>query len=383
MRGEVLVLPATRLTWPLVAYLLLAGVNAARGVVAEYPTKHLLMELLPILIVGTALFVGNMFERRYLWPIVAGLVAIAYASAGLGFVAFKEIQTHMAGVYFAPVPGMVALILFNLALRSKPLTTALAWLALSMPLFLHQFLSFGRGMWLGNLGGIIASILIFSMRRGSRSGWRRSGVILGVLVGVGIVGVVGLTVVYGRMDILLEAGTRFLSIGQTELKEESRANIERLMEYALVVSDIVKTPWFGRGLGYTFKLTSFLETTKPQYWVHENYLLVWLKQGILGLIVFVWMLWSAFRLSAVEARRATELGAASWLSGTAASTVLIAVFALTDFPFDNVEPMFLVALLWGGAMALARDGYVGLRWGPRDPSRDPDPVPESAATSQC
>jgi O-antigen ligase len=274
---------------------------------------------------------------------------------------------------------MVALILFNLALRSRNLAQGLGWLALAMPLFLHQFLSFGRGMWLGNISGVIASILIFSWRGrsgiGPKGAWKRSLVLVSVLVGVGISGAVALAVLYGNTDILLEAGTRFTSIGQTELHEESRANVARLMEYGIVLTHIQKQPWFGHGLGYSFRIPNIFEKLEPQYWVHENYLLVWLKQGLLGLLLFVWMLWSAARLGIHHARRRADPIEASWLAAAGAGTILISVFALTDFPFDSVEPMFLVALLWGGAMALTRDGFFRFRWRPEDPAPEPDPAP--------
>jgi len=366
-------MPFTTLTWPLVAYLFLSLVNVARGIVAGYPGKFILLELFPILQLGTAFLFANVFDaRRDLKTVVFLLAVIAYGSAAYGYETFAELGTHITGVYFEVIPGMAALLFVNLALRSKSLSTSFVWLVLSLPLFLHQFLSFGRGIWLGNLAGFVSSILIFAVGRG-RAAWVRGGLILGTFVAAGLLGAFVLAVVYGRSDILLEAGTRFASIGKTELKVDSRANVSRLIEYVHVAGDIRKAPWFGHGLGYAFYVHSRLitEITRLQYWVHENYLLVWLKQGLIGLATFIVMLASAFWMGVRSSRRHQEPEEAAWLAASSAATALMTVFALTDFPFDTVQPMFVVSLFWGGTMAITNRGFLRIRWSNRVPALEP------------
>ena len=70
-----------------------------------------------------------------------------------------------AGVFFTPVPGIIAMLPLNHALRSRNPTTAFAWTLASLVLFLHQFLSFTRGYWLGCMAGILASLLIYLIGR--------------------------------------------------------------------------------------------------------------------------------------------------------------------------------------------------------------------------
>jgi hypothetical protein len=38
------------------------------------------------------------------------------------------------------------------------------------------------------------------------------------------------------------------------------------------------------------------------------------------------------------------------------------VYSATDFPFDSVQSMFLLAMFWGVSMALARHGFWRIRW---------------------
>jgi hypothetical protein len=366
-RGEVFSLALTDLTWPLAIYVLLSAANAGRGLMAGYPTKHIFIELLPVLELGSALLLANAFvPRRDLRVALIVLLGVAYTSAARGYHVFSIIHTHTAGVFFQPIPGIVALLLVNLALRAKSLEATLGWIALSLPLFLHQFLSFGRGIWLGNLVGLLASILIFAVGREGGARWVRSGLVLGTILGVGMLGAVALSVLYGQVDILLDAGARFLSIGGTKLTPETRSNVTRLLEYATVAEHIQRSPWVGHGLGYTFFVDKPLYgKAAAQWWVHQNYLLVWLKQGVIGLVLFLVMLWTALRFSIREARRREDPWESGWFAATAVSTIFLAVFSLSDFPFDGAEAMFLLALFWGGSMAMARVGLLRFAWSSR------------------
>lgn len=357
-------LPRTQLTTALGAYLLWSLASAGHGLVAGYSRKALLLELFPILAIGSSFLVANILDsRRDLKAIIVTVTVIAYGSAAFGFYSFEKIRTHLSGVYFAVGPGIVAVLLFNLALRARTLLQSLGWLALSLPLFLHQFLSFGRGMWLGNLTAMVVSIVAFAVRREAWGAWKRTGTLLGVLLGTGILGSIALALLYGQQDILMEAGTRFASIGDTKPKVETLAIIARFVEYATVVPLILQQPWFGHGLGFEFFVaTPATGDSVIQYWVHENYLLVWLKQGAVGLGLFVWMLWSAFWMSARHSRRLSDPNESAWLAATAAGTAYLTVYSATDFPFDSVQPMFLGALFWGVSMGLARTGFLRIVW---------------------
>ena len=118
-----------------------------------------------------------------------GLAAIGYGASARGFYDFAVTQhAHTKNSYTLAVPGMVALLFVNLALRSRTRLAVLGWSALSLPLFFEQFITFGRGLWTGCLAGIAVSAVIFggfgpgsseSSRwrsfSGKRSCWSRRG----------------------------------------------------------------------------------------------------------------------------------------------------------------------------------------------------------------
>jgi O-antigen ligase len=363
-RGESLALPRTSLTWPLVIYTLLSTANTVRGVIYGFAIKDILIEYAPVLSLASAFLVGNALQpKRDLGLVIFALLGTSIGSASLGYYVFSIIRTHTAGIYFHPLPGVVALLFINLALRSKKLEVAVMWTVLSLPLLLHQFLSFRRGLWLGLLAGFLSSVLIYTRGADSRIRWKRTGVLFGSVIGAGVLGAVALAVIYGQFDIIEQAAGRFASIGGTEVTRENMSNVTRLVEYATAAGRIQESPWIGHGIGYSFIVHNVVNWRKEvQWWVHENYILVWLKQGLIGLVVFLWMLWRAFWLGARNATRREDPWESSWLASTAAATAFFAAFSLSDYPFDLEEATFLVALFWGGAMAITREGFVQFRW---------------------
>ena len=137
----------------------------------------------------------------------------------------------------------------------------------------------------------------------------------------------------------------------------------RLAEYADAIDHASRAPWLGHGLGYTFLTREPIGFTVMEQWfVHQNYLLVWLKQGLLGLALFVWMLWAAARLGWRGARHHEDPWESSWCAAAAAATIFLMTLSLSNFHLDEVNPTFSLALLWGGTMALENRGTLRLRW---------------------
>jgi hypothetical protein len=364
MRGRLAAFPGTRLGWALLSYVLLSVANFGRGALSGHAPKFLFLDILPVLAVGTSFLVANAFDpKRDLRPLVVALTGLAYGSAAIGFWIFAVIHTRTAGVYFNATPAFVALLLMNLALRARTTRTAVLWVGLALPLFLHQFLSFRRGLWIGCLVGLFTTALIFAVGRGRR--WARVGLVFGGLLGIGALGAVSLGLIYGQTDLLQLSAERFATIGETELRLETRANVARLLETATMLDLIQQSPWVGYGLGYTFILRNWLWGLRPpQWWADENYLLIWIKQGAIGLALYLWILWAAFRMGVRQARSRDEPWESSWFATLAAVMAFMAVFSLSDWPFGQVNPVFLLALLFGGSMAMASEGRLRLRWSP-------------------
>lgn len=355
------------LTLPLVAFMVWSLASAARGVLAGHSLRYLGLELIAILGLGAALVVANAFEeRRDLRLAMVALIVIGFATAANGFRKSSVGEFHSANTYTVALPGIIALVLVNLALRAPSRVRAMAFTVLSLPLFLHQLVTFGRGLWTGNFAGLAFSFLVFAgWGRGSGTRWRRCGLVLLTVAGLGLLGAAQLAVLLRDRDLLQYAGSRLASSTSTKVSYETRSNLTRLWEYATVIGRIKASPWVGHGLGYTLPVkVPFTHKTIDQWYVHQSYLMIWMKQGLVGLLLFVWTLWSAAAMGAREARRHSEPWVSAWFAAAGAGTVFQAVFAMTNFPFAMVNEVFLLALLWGGSMAMTRRGFLNLRWSP-------------------
>jgi O-antigen ligase len=350
-----------------VLFLVVSVLNAARGLLAGYSPRYWGLELIALLAVESAILVANVFNpERDLRLAMVGIIGVGFAAAIRGFAAFMVERSHTVATYTVAVPGIVGLLLVNLGLRARTRGGAFVWVVLSMPLFVHQLITFGRGLWTGCFAGLAVSLLIFGgIGRGSGARWGRAGLVVAILIGLGLVGALQAAVIFGQSDLLTEAGTRLTSITSTKSGLETRSNMIRLWEYGTVINLIKRAPWFGYGIGFTFLgKEPFSGKIFYQWGVHQNFLLVWLKQGLVGLILFVWMLSAAVALGVREARRRADPWESAWFASIAVSTVFLAVFSLSNYPFAVVNETFLLALLWGGGMAMTRTGFIDFRWSP-------------------
>jgi len=252
----------------------------------------------------------------------------------------------------------------NLALRSRGARTAFAWCILAVSLLVHQFVTFTRGIWLGCIAGLLVCALIY-LWRGSQGGYRfrRLGLVYGSLIGLGLAGAVTLGLVLGQTDFLELAGSRFGSIGGTEFTHQNASKVVRFAEYDAVISHIAVAPWLGHGLGYTFRFREPIGFTILEQWYsHQIYLFVWLKQGLVGLLALLWLLFTAVRMGVRGARHHDGQWESAWMATSAAATILVAVMDLSNFQLAFSHVTFSLALLWGGTIALSGEGFIRFRW---------------------
>src|SRR5262245_54181281 len=204
---RLLSIPWSGLTKAVTVFLLWSFGNFARGLMVGHPPKSAITELLGVLALGSTLMVANLFDpKRHMMLAFGGLLLTAFGSAAIGFYVFSILHVRTAGIYFTSFPGIMGLFLLNLALRSKKITTAMAWMGLSLPLFLHQFVSYRRALWMGCLISSVVTILLYTgVGRGSGPRWRRAGTIFLTVIGLGVVDATTMAILYGQEDILTQA----------------------------------------------------------------------------------------------------------------------------------------------------------------------------------
>jgi hypothetical protein len=98
-----------------------------------------------------------------------------------------------------------------------------------------------------------------------------------------------------------------------------------------------------------------------QYFVHENYLWVWLKQGIIGLGVFIWML-IGFLRTGIAGRSLPDLEEQAWCMGSASIVVWVMIYMFMHMPLAETNTGLPFTLAMGATMGYASQGRIALRW---------------------
>ena len=141
-------------------------------------------------------------------------------------------------------------------------------------------ITFSRGYWVASFMAI--GIAFLWMPGEVR---RRLLIIGGIACGLGILAV-GLFTGPVIFDLATVLGERFLSILSASVDISLR---NRLVESEAALEDIMMSPLWGYGFGYYYSYHPLIPSLLPTWYVHNVYLYIWLKLGLLGLVTFlVW-----------------------------------------------------------------------------------------------
>src|SRR5262245_42741701 len=105
----------------------------------------------------------------------------------------------------------------------------------------------------------------------------------------------------------------------------------------------------------------FRGLTTRQPYIHQTYLWLWLKQGLIGLVIYLALLVQAIR-TAVAGARSSDRDAAAWGQAAAGATIYLAVVNMTTYHLAQVNSTIALAMLWGFTLALSRPPHWRLAW---------------------
>lgn len=298
-----------------------------------FPVKELCMrrprgaQNLLLLIGWFALFVSvrNLFtfraglaEATQLWQIISGRVAL------------NEVLLMM------PALGTLGMLLYARRWRQR-LWLIGAFLLLTAGLVLTQ----SRGYWVAFAAGVLALFILVDGRR------KLHILALGFL-GMGSFLLVGFFLFHDFLLLILTGLlNRLTSLGSAFTSDLSLIN--RFYESAAVWKQIKLNPILGYGIGAEYRVFDLiLDTTPTKTFIHNGYLGMWFKYGLvgLGLLLFFWgrIIGLAIRLFRMETAPLFLR-----LIGLMAATSLIgeALVANTSTPFQISDATLMIALLGG------------------------------------
>lgn len=139
-----------------------------------------------------------------------------------------------------------------------------------------------------------------------------------------------------------------------ELDVSGISNLYRLMEWKESLKRIKEKPILGYGFGY--RLTFFDLFTKRRvstWFVHQNYLLMALKIGLLGLISFVWVSLVFLKKGICALRNIKDPYDKGTILGFATNYLQLMIVALTNYVYANINHVPYIAFAMGAVMFLS------------------------------
>lgn len=277
--------------------------------------------------------------------VVPSLITMARYLAGQGSVAaYSGGAIRVFGTFFYPVIALVwacCLLQTESGHRARLVLWAAAILAASA-----VFFTFQRTAWLALLAGV-AAVLAFATPR------QRRRVALGSIVAMVamllLVSVVNASSAH-RVSSPLAAGINRLD---SVLNNDDVSRRHREAEFSYVISRIERHPVLGTGLGtsVTFYSPMYSSTTNrmggyyTNTYIHNSYLFLLLKVGLVGTLPFLAVIGSTLARAARSARDVDPLTRTIAL-GTVASLVMLLLLAASGPHLTTPEAVpFLAALI--------------------------------------
>jgi O-antigen ligase len=192
-------------------------------------------------------------------------------------------------------------------------------------------------MVIGLLLGILAAVLAVRQRRG--------------LVTLSVATTVTLLVALAGTGVGGEVGKRIRSIGDLEGTAKSSSVADREYENQLAVDAIINDPIEGIGLGtsYGAATTDVSGNVVPRKWIHNQYLELWLRTGLAGLLSWLVVLGTSLAYATRWCRR--NGNEPPWLGAGV-------VCAVVAFAASSVAGIYVLsvpsAVAFVGVIALAR-----------------------------
>lgn len=287
-----------------------------------------------------------------------GLVAIGLVHTGFGLTMLQIYHRRLGGIYFTTVTGMVAVGLWTVALLAPTRKIRVLCLLGMIPMLAHLLFSFTRGYWLGFIAGMILATILAWRNLGRFEPMARSRRLLLIPGLIGVLAVTGcLSALYfGGGDLVSSIGRRFGASFSTDLSGETMSNVSRLIEYGHAIDAALESPIIGKGLGYAIiNKDPLIGMTREQWFVHNYYLLTWLKLGVIGLAAFGFLLWKFVRAARRTIEEDTSWLTRAWAITAIAVTGQVLMILLTNYSLADVNTGFVFAFIWGGFWALRAD----------------------------
>lgn len=321
---------------------------AAGASIIEWPLEafpYACLALVPI--VARRLTVKSLSRVFFVYCVVVSIQSVRaigeFASGG-----FIRLQTASFSVH----PGLAAVVLLSLSVMHEERRWRRWASAALFVTFLQLVSTMTRGYWLGFLGAAFV-VYYAAWRTVPARTFRR--LLIGSFAVIGFVAIALylLLVRWGLLEVLQVLGKRAETLSALGADASTRV---RMAEWRAAWKYFLESPIIGKGYGFHLGFLDpiFLKRGTLNWWVHNSYLLLLLKMGIIGLVAFLGVI-VAYLREAVRIIRSTRGASRAFVVGFIGNVVQLLVMAATNYTFDSPVNMPYVALILGATIAIGRE----------------------------
>jgi hypothetical protein len=150
-----------------------------------------------------------------------------------------------------------------------------------------------------------------------------------------------------------ELSHRFVSVGDLATLRSDQSLESREGETVAAINTIRSHPVIGVGWGSPYsREVSTTDPSEPKLWIHNQYLGLWLKTGLVGLVAWLTLVLGSV-LTGVRVFRHSQ-ATQRWLgAGVATSLVALSLSSLVAIYVLDIRGMFVFGCLFGLALALS------------------------------
>ena len=294
---------AGHLSLPLVLFFLTVVGGMITAIVQHgVPFRYTTYEARILLYYSAFFAAANLIRTpRQARRLVAGIFVIGVVVAarivveiGLGYTISTVLPVYLkADLLARPYhPGFIAIymtimaLICSLAFDLRPRWKIAVWAAILL-LAAANIISLGRNIIVSSVLAFLA--LLYALSAGQRRTWLKAMLVL-LILAVGLYGILQLlsptTSVLAYSRALAQRLSHFFSAGPLSPEETL---LWRVREATYARQQLTQSVLLGIGPSVSYR-PAFSETDTMQQFIHNGYLWLWLKTGLLGLVTFLWFL---------------------------------------------------------------------------------------------
>jgi len=347
-----------KLHLPLVTFILIVLLNAARGLFCSYKITYWGLETFAYLSFGLVFLIITFFESsddiKRFFNI---LILLAIFQSIYGVVNYFLVGHRIGGTIFGIMPSMIAIVLLNLVFYSRDKRKRFLYLLFSFLPILHLLFSFTRGMWIGFLGALAFSYAFYVSQLSHARGRKFFLFIRGGMIAL-VVSFSGLLIFSPFLPgegLVGGVLNRFRSGFSLRFSGETVSNYQRVLEYQAAIEKIKEKPVWGYGVGYGFDFRDWLsQKVYTVRAVHQDYLAIVLKMGLIGLLAFLWLFYVFFRNGLKIVRELDDEYLKGLSAGFLAVVLQLLLIGFTNHVFIGVMGTFYLAFAIGSVLVIER-----------------------------